>query len=74
MELGPRVRSGGRGSESYMIYFAALLVGYGDIIAFADHAGFFSADSMGEETPVILRLFVIRTLMAEQVTSGKIAS
>jgi hypothetical protein len=57
-----------------MIYFAALLVGYGDIIAFADHAGFFSADSMGEETPVILRLFVIRTLMAEQVTSGKIAS
>ena len=74
LELGPRVRSGGRGSERDLKDFVASLVRYRDVIAFADHVGLFGADPVSNEASVILSLFVIRAIMAEQVTSGNIAS
>jgi hypothetical protein len=50
-------------------YFIALLVRHTYEIFLADHVGFLSPDSVNDEAPVILRVRVIRALVADQVTS-----
>jgi hypothetical protein len=57
--LEPGIRLDGGGSKSDLKDFVALLVRHRDVVAFADHFGFFRANPMRDETCVVLRLFVV---------------
>jgi hypothetical protein len=53
--------------------FLVTLIPYRDEIAFSHHAGLFGTDPVGDKTAMIPRFHVVRTLMAKQIMSRKLA-